>query len=87
MTDIPSFKKAMQEVIRNKLTTVQLIEMSGDIDKSEVLAKVMKEDMDNIRSTLNETAQEDFEAVVESLLAQGESMLWGCALPRPFRSS
>ena len=64
----PQLQKAMQEVIRNKLTTVQLIEMSGDIDKSEVLAKVLKEDMDNIRATLNETAQESFEAVVESLL-------------------
>ena len=52
----PQLQKAMQEVIRNKLTTVQLIEMSGDIDKSEVLAKVLKEDMDNIRATLNETA-------------------------------
>lgn len=64
----PQLQKAMQEVIRNKLTTVQLIEMSGDIDKSEVIAKVLKEDMDNIRVTLNETALTDFDYVVESLL-------------------
>ena len=36
----PQLQRAMQDVIRNRLTTVQLIEMTGELKEDEVLAKV-----------------------------------------------
>src|SRR5688572_16702430 len=36
----PKLQKALQELIRNKLTTVQRIELSADMDQSMVLKNV-----------------------------------------------
>ena len=63
----PKLQKALQELIRNKLTTVQRIEMS-DIDQSRVLKNVLKADMHNIRLTIEETDNVVFEAVINKIL-------------------
>ncbi|HHY81257.1 MAG TPA: MurR/RpiR family transcriptional regulator [Clostridiales bacterium] len=64
----PKLQKALQELIRNKLTTVQRIEMSSDLDQSMVLRSVLKADMNNIRQTIEEVNNEDFDAVVNKIL-------------------
>lgn len=64
----PKLQKALQELIRNKLTTVQRIEMSSELDKSMVLKNVLKADMNNIRLTIEEMNPEIFEDVVNSIL-------------------
>ena len=64
----PKLQKALQELIRNKLTTVQRIEMSSDMDQSRVLKSVLKADMHNIRLTIEETDNVVFEAVVNKIL-------------------
>jgi DNA-binding MurR/RpiR family transcriptional regulator len=64
----PKLQKALQELIRNKLTTVQRIEMSSELDKSMVLKSVLKADMNNIRLTIDEMNNEVFEAVVNRIM-------------------
>jgi len=64
----PKLQKALQELIRNKLTTVQRIEMSSELDKSRVLKSVLKADMNNIRLTIDEMNNDAFEAVVDRIL-------------------
>ena len=64
----PKLQKALQELIRNKLTTVQRIEMSSDLDQSMVLKSVLKADMNNIRLTIDEMNNGIFEAVVNRIL-------------------
>lgn len=64
----PHLQKAIQEMIRNKLTTVQLIEMTSELNKDEVLGKVLKSDIDNIRSTMVEVNPSAFYNVVSSIL-------------------
>ncbi|MDD4680672.1 MAG: MurR/RpiR family transcriptional regulator, partial [Clostridia bacterium] len=64
----PKLQKALQELIRNKLTTVQRIELSADMDQSMVLKNVLKADMHNIRNTVEEANNEVFNAVIEKIL-------------------
>ncbi len=58
----PQLQKAMQEMIRSKLTSVQRIEVSNDrIGNQDILSMVMQSDMDKIHMTLEETNREDFD--------------------------
>ena len=49
----PQLQKALQELVRHWLTSVQRFEMATDIDQSEVLRTVLHADMQNIRSTID----------------------------------
>ena len=50
---IQNFKKALQELIKNKLTTVQRVELSEEgSNVGYALKGVLKADIENIRSTL-----------------------------------
>ena len=64
----PSLQKALQELVRNKLTTVQRIEMTSELDQSKVLKNVLKADMNNIQMTIDEIDNGVFEEVVEKIL-------------------
>ncbi|MBO2516379.1 MAG: N-acetylmannosamine kinase [Clostridiales bacterium] len=64
----PEMQKALQEQVRHRLTSAQRFEMSSDIDKKEVLSRVLKADMHNIRLTIDESSTEDFSKAVESIL-------------------
>lgn len=66
----PELQKALQELIKTKLTTVQRIELSSDLLNSEtVLKNVLKADMDNIRATLEKINDVTFEEVVGKILS------------------
>jgi len=64
----PNLQKALQELIRNKLTTVQRIEMSSELDQSMILKNVLKADMNNIRRTIEEADSQAFDQVINSIL-------------------
>lgn len=64
----PKLQKALQEMIKTKLTSVQRIELSSDFMSEEnVLKSVLKADMENIRATLEKINDSTFEDVVNSL--------------------
>jgi len=63
----PRLQKALQELIRNKLTTVQRIEMSSDLNQSIVLRTVLKADMNNIRLTIDEIDNDVFDEIVNEI--------------------
>ena len=64
----PQLQKALQELIRHRLTASQRFEMTSDMDQTQVLNKVLKADMQNIRTTIDELDTTVFENVVELLL-------------------
>lgn len=65
----PAMQKALQEIIRNKLTAVQRMEVANHrIDEHNVLDTALRSDVDNILTTLNETDKTAFDAVVNSIL-------------------
>lgn len=64
----PRLQKALQELIKNKLTTVQRIELSNDfISEETALRGVLKSDMENIRQTLEKINHKTFEEVVNNI--------------------
>ena len=67
-TGYPKLQKALQELIKNKLTTVQRIELSNDfITQENALKGVLKADMENIRATLEKINYKTFDEIVNSL--------------------
>ncbi len=64
----PKLQKALQELIKNKLTTVQRLELSNDyISEGYALKGVLKADMENIRATLEKINYNTFEDVVKKI--------------------
>ena len=64
----PKLQKALQELIKNKLTTVQRLELSKDfMSNADALKGVLKADMENIRSTLEKINPYTFEEVLNSI--------------------
>ena len=62
-------QKELQELIKNKLTTVQRISLSKDFTEGEnSLKQVIKKDMGNIEKTLNEIDYHTFQKAVEITL-------------------
>ena len=65
----PQLQKALQEMIRNKLTAVQRMEVTSDrMGDQDILRTVLTSDIDKIRMTLDEIDRSSFEAVVEAIL-------------------
>lgn len=64
----PKLQKALQELIKTKLTSVQRIELSNDyIGEENALKSVLKADMENIRATLEKINGNTFEEVVNAI--------------------
>lgn len=64
----PDMRRALQEMIRNRLTSVQRIEVAKDImGASDVLTSVLTSDIEKIRMTLDELDKESFDAAVEMI--------------------
>jgi DNA-binding MurR/RpiR family transcriptional regulator len=65
----PALQRSLQELIRNKLTSVQRIQLTEDIQESDVLKTVLKADVHNIRSTIESVDEQAFNRVVTGLLS------------------
>lgn len=65
----PELQRELKEMIRNKLTSVQRIEISNQqIGMDNVLNKVLEMDADRIRKTLEATSKEDFNAAADAIV-------------------
>ncbi|SMC39923.1 MurR/RpiR family transcriptional regulator [Papillibacter cinnamivorans] len=65
----PSMQKALQEMIRNKLTSIQRIEVSNDrIGNQDVVNTILLSDVEKIRSTLEELSREEFNRAVDLII-------------------
>ena len=64
----PSMQKTLQEMIRNKLTAIQRVEVSKErIGNQDVMTMVMQSDIEKIRMTLDETDQISFNQAVAAI--------------------
>lgn len=65
----PHLQRALQEMIRNKLTSVQRMEVAGDrMGGRDVLQTVLHADTDMIRVTLDEIDHDAFQGAVDALM-------------------
>ncbi len=65
----PDLQHSLQELIRNKLTSLQRIEITNDrIADNEILEKVLISDIDKIKRTLDEIDRTSFERAVDAMI-------------------
>lgn len=66
----PEFQKALQELIRSKLTSVQRVEVTDHlIGNSSVLDKVLGSDIDKIKNTLDDIDRVAFDDAVTQIIS------------------
>lgn len=65
----PSFQKALEELVRNKLNSIQRMEVAyGRIEQSEILETVLHSDIEKIKLTLESIDKNAFETAVDTIL-------------------
>ncbi|MGN0398626.1 MAG: MurR/RpiR family transcriptional regulator [Blautia sp.] len=65
----PEFQKALEELVRNKLNSIQRMEVTyGKVPQSEILDTVLHSDIDKIKMTMENIDHEAFEQAVETIL-------------------
>lgn len=65
----PEFQKALEEMVRNKLSSIQRMEVTyGRIGQSGILESVLQADMDKIKGTMDKIDQNAFELAVDTIL-------------------
>ena len=66
----PDMQKSLQKMIRNRLTSVQRIEVTNDrIGDQDLVSMVLQSDMDKIRQTLEELDRSSFEHAVDAIVS------------------
>lgn len=65
----PEFQRALEELVRNKLNSIQRMEVTyGRISQSEILATVLQSDIEKIKLTIAGIDQKAFEEAVDTIL-------------------
>ena len=65
----PSMQKAMQEMVLNRLTSVQRIEVANNrIGDQDVVSMVIQSDMEKLRQTGETLSRQEFDAAVNAIL-------------------
>lgn len=65
----PSMRKALQEMIRNRLTSVQRIEVAKDmIDDTDIVRYVINSDIQNLQATLELLEEKSFNASIDAII-------------------
>jgi DNA-binding MurR/RpiR family transcriptional regulator len=86
-TGYPQLQKAMQGLIRSRLTTLQRIEVSRTrMQDDEVLDDVMSYDVSNIRQTLEEMPRDVFYDAVDTIVNARKVYLFGAGSCRSLSS-
>lgn len=74
----PEMRKALQEAVRNRLTSVQRIAASRELmDGQSVLKSVVSADMDKLRVTLEGMEQESFDRAVDRIMEARDLYILG----------
>lgn len=64
----PNMQRALQEMLRIRLTSTQRIQAAGDIFASQdLLGAVLQSDIDKLRQVVSEADREDFDKVVDRI--------------------
>lgn len=65
----PQLQRSLQELIRNKLTSVQRIEVTSDrLGHGDILEKVLNSDIEKIKKTIVELSRDEFNGAVDAII-------------------
>ena len=74
----PQMQKAMQDMVMNRLTSVQRMEVANDrIGDQDVLSMVIQSDIEKLRQTAETVSRDDFKAAVEAILSARRVYIMG----------
>lgn len=80
----PSMQKAMQEMVLNRLTSVQRIEVANDrIGDQDIVSMVIQSDVDKLRQTSENVSRDDFRAAVNAILGAKRIFIIGVRSTAP----
>ena len=66
----PKFQRALEELVKNKLNSIQRMEVtSGRMDRKHILKSVLQSDAEKIKYTLEEIDEVDFDKAVKMILS------------------
>ena len=66
----PGFQKALEELVRNKLNSIQRMEVTyGRISQSEILETVLHSDIEKIKQTLSVIDHKAFDLAIDTILS------------------
>ncbi len=66
----PKLQKALQEIVRGKLTSIQRMEVSANrLNEKNILRDVLMSDIEKIRLTIDEIDDESFNRIADCILA------------------
>ena len=83
----PEFQKALEELVRNKLNSIQRMEVTyGRISQSKILETVLQSDMEKIKNTLENLDQNAFEMAVDTILSARRIYIVGIRSCAPLAS-
>lgn len=83
----PNMQKAMQNMVLNRLTAVQRIEVANDrIGDQDVLSMVMQSDADKLRQTAEIVDRGDFRSAVSKILGAKRIYVMGARSVAPLAS-
>ena len=80
----PSMQKAMQEMVLNRLTSVQRIEVANDrIGDQDVVSMVLQSDLEKLRQTGENLDRKEFRSAVEAILRAKRVFILGVRSAAP----
>ena len=80
----PSMQKAMQEMVMNRLTSVQRLEVASNrIGSQDVVSMVVHSDMEKLRQTGENISRADFAAAVDAILKARRVFILGVRSTAP----
>ncbi|MBQ3030213.1 MAG: MurR/RpiR family transcriptional regulator [Agathobacter sp.] len=83
----PEFQKALEELVRNKLNSVQRMEVTyGRISQSKILETVLQSDADKLKTTLEKIDHAAFELAVDMILSAKNIYIVGIRSCAPLAS-
>lgn len=83
----PEFQKALEELVRNKLNSVQRMEVTyGRISQSKILETVLQSDADKLKTTLEKIDHNAFELAVDTILSAENIYIVGIRSCAPLAS-
>ncbi len=83
----PEFQKALEEMVRNKLNSIQRMEVTyGRISQSEILQTVLQTDMEKIKNTMENLDENAFEMAVDTILSARKIYIVGIRSCAPLAS-
>ena len=83
----PGMQKAMQEMIANRLTSVQRIEVTNDrIGNQDIVSMVLQSDIERLRQTAETVDRGEFQAAVDAILKAKRIYILGVRSAAPLAS-